>query len=137
MVVAAGGIPGKLTIQGTVKEKAVVLAGGSIGSKAHEFSFLTNNGIIAARKAIVKTASSRTAPPGYFSSDAAKVPPPDNFDAKVIDMIFESSPDVLLNSFDLKANGDLSGLTGILSKLARLYVQGNAGGRHLALRPPT
>jgi hypothetical protein len=133
MIAAKGSILGNLTINGTIAAGAKIISGGSIGSSAlgSGFAFGSNQGIIAAGGAIINKFKSPTVSLGYYSSNADAVPPPDNFDALAIDMIFASTDGDPVTPFDMVANGDLAAELNILAEMALLHVyQG-----HLSVDP--
>jgi hypothetical protein len=130
-IAARGSILGNLTINGRIAPGAVIISGGAIGNATlgTKISFGSNQGIIAADGAIFNPFQSPTVPPGYYSSNAGMVPPPNNFDAQAIDAVFSEPDGQPLTGFDLLADGDLEGLFDILTELALLHVQN----RHLAV----
>jgi hypothetical protein len=134
-IAAKGSILGNVKINGGIAAGSAIISGGSIGSTAPGLNtgitFASNQGIIAADGAINNVFNSPTLRVGYYSANNAKVPPPGNFDAQVIDAIFAASVGNPLTGLDILANGDLDGLADILAELILLHV---ANG-HLSLKP--
>jgi hypothetical protein len=131
MVAARGSILGNLTVNGLIPQGAAILSGGAIGGPHTGLAFGVDQGIIAADGPIVNLHNSPVVPPGYFASNDGQVPPPDNFDAVVLDTIFSVNQGIARSGLDLLASGDLLGLGGILNELALLHVVDN----HLSLDP--
>jgi hypothetical protein len=123
IIAAKGNILGNVKINGPIATGAAIISGGSIGSTALNtgISFQSNLGIIAADGGVTNKLNSPTVTPGYFSSNDAQVPSPFNFDAQVIDEIFNPTGNPFAG-LDILANGDLADLTDILNELALLHI---------------
>ena len=126
LIAARGNILGNIKINGAIAPGAAIISGGAIGSLALNpttgLSFLANQGIIAADGAIINKFNSPTTGPGYYSTNDASVPPPNNYDALAIDAIFAEPSGNPLTGLDILANGDMAGLLDILDEMALLHV---------------
>ena len=124
LIAVRGSILGNLSINGQIATTAKIISGGTIGSAAlgTGLSFGVNQGIVGAIGAIINKFSSPDRPAGILRQQRRLGSPAENFNAQAIDAIFEAANGSFLTGFDLLANGDLEGLTDILTDMARLRV---------------
>src|SRR5262249_10997692 len=66
--------------------------------------------------------NSPTTQDGYFAANAGLVPPPGDFDRKVLRAIFATPGGSPLSSLDLVTSGDSQGTDGILSDMGVLHI---------------